>query len=245
MNSCLLSAVIFSIVAIAVLLSITCVSGLQKEQEFAQELNLHLPTGLCQESAVAFNQIVTNVPNDKTYFLSFDLCKRTNLTAAFVNLIPCGFGQFQIAQLVGTNYNKSYNNTDCGRVFDNHTVLSRNDSLVITRYFMNSLPNSININYLELTINCVPQDIFIETFTIDVHNVSWSANSVLVNSSGVCQDAAPPNPAPKGTSPGVYIAIAFVLTFVALFATVLYRAKLAGDNLRELKRARGERAFLG
>lgn len=214
-----------------------------------------IPTNLCQEDSQPFYGIVNDTENQKFYFLSYDLCKTTTLYPSILSDKSCtpSKGEWQIAQLPGNAYSKDYPNTDCGRIYSNSTVLARNDSNQVVVKFYNEpannaiayVTNNITSDFLLLTITCVPESVLIADVALKVTNVTWDDQKVTsVSAQGVCKEKAAPG-GDKGTPAGVYVAIAVVLTFVCLFASVLYRAKLAGDRLRQLKRARGEKAFLG
>ncbi len=112
-----------------------------------QQADLGLPTNLCQEDAVAFNGLLNDTTNSKFYFFSYDLCKQTTLNPSIDSNIVCGKGEWQIAQLDGNNYPRLYNNSDCGRLYANSTVLSRNDSSQITVKFYNE-PTTTDVNYV-------------------------------------------------------------------------------------------------
>lgn len=248
---------------LAIIVSLLCFSFINAtpldqvfEAAIEQQQPLGLPTNLCQEDSVPLYSLLNDTTNAVFYFMSYDLCKQTALTPSIDSLITCSKGQFQVAQLPGNDYSRLYNNSDCGRLYANSTVLARNDSTQITVKFYNEattndtnyVRDNITSDFLLLTINCVPESVMIVDVALRVSNISWLDSKVtLVNSTAVCKDRTPNNKNGDdgGTSAGVYIAIALVLTFVCIFASVLYRAKMAGDRLRALKRARGEKAFLG
>jgi hypothetical protein len=173
----------------------------------------------------------------RTLFMSGPLCSATAVTDGAGRV--CAASAFLRLALRAGNVS---DDDVCGAVFTTMRVLSSNDTETRVSY------GGAVVDAL-VTLRCAANVSAMRNASLVIVNFTTVADGSVDGVTALvrCPPAAPASSGDGGSpmTGGAIAALTLTLTFVAGIAAVLVRAKLAGDRLRELKRARGDRAYLG
>lgn len=235
---------------------------------------LTLPAGLCSRMGADFHTMFVDSAANATFFMSMSLCAEAagTLTAAArtasseASSRDCKpAAHLRLVRIAGTTTDSLNDDTRCGTendFFPELTVLnatgtsssSSSSSSVSEYYEVGLYHNSTQQSEQKTT---PPLTLIVKcNSSAELANAETKTAAPFVISSVMLSDtkqifvAATANcvavPATKKTGgPVFYVALVLSLIFVVCFAAVLWRAKTAGDHLREIKRKRGERVWLG
>ena len=182
----------------------------------------------------------------RVFFFAVSLCAVANMTPASpvapgANCTPAGYLRVVEKAAGGTD-------TTCGasEIIYTASSVERATPARVELAFARAYDGPGRSENLTLVVECGDADPVPQGEFLVVTNVSGSTASELrvwarARACGVTADAGEK---PKNVA-AMAVAIVIVLMFVIGFAAVLYRAKLAGDRLRDLKRKRGDRVYLG
>jgi hypothetical protein len=230
---------------------------------------LFLPAGLCSRVAGNFHTRFVDRAGNRTFFFSVALCGNGNggsaandAASAPVALTPAdkaastclpAAARFRIVAVAGTG--AALKDDTCGATSDFFVDLAvlnvttpaaaaggeNAEVLALGLYHNVSVEGKGKASTAPLTLLLACNTSAAEFTVTDVRVYDPAANVIVVTATANC--AAP---AEKEKSRTAFI-VALILVFLGLFAFagVLWRAKKAGDRLREIKKKRGERVYLG
>jgi hypothetical protein len=263
----------FFVVQVALLLVAAFASASPAQQAFSAETllarvartsesepDISLSSGICDRTGANYHTRFVDRSTNQTYFFSTTLCpppssdeddSLTPATAASTECNPSG-ARFRIMRVNGIESKDRECGEEATSFYRGVVVLNKTmpegaaSSALPLGYLVGVYRNRTSRSDASAAELSSPQLLIrlecnasAGAFRVNGVTGYGGGATVVVDASADCE------PTPPKSRVAFYVALVFVMFFIGSFGFVLWRAKLAGDRLRELKRRRGERVWLG